>query len=112
MEPSIDTLKEVERRSRFAMQLENYLGPNYKEKVNKLREDLLYVIEKEKLVLLEIAYKSDLDISTISEFLRGYYTEVTGNYAKSKRPPRDNISLKTYKSIRNFVDKRLKNIGK
>lgn len=98
---------------RYEKQLIKSLGENYREKIKQLRIDLLKVIKSGNLTLLEVAYKSGLNISTVSEFLRGEDIQESVLWRKYSRrgkvkPQRDNISLKTYTLLKLFTDKRLK----
>jgi len=82
---------------RYQCQLKNAIGEDFKEKIEKLRKDLNYVIQEQGLVYIEVAYKADTHISTISDFCTG---------------KRKIISLNTYEKLKKFVDKRLEKLEK
>lgn len=100
-------------RKRFEVQLVEHLGKNYEEKVQDLRRRLISVMIEGDMTYLEAAYKSGTDISTLSNFIgnaHSFYKSDTLQSSSGKRtkPPRDNVSWKTYRLIKKFVDKRYK----
>ena len=99
---------------RFECLLLNELGESYLEKLDTLRKELSEIAESQNLTLLEIAYRCGLCVSTVGNFLQSK-TILREPMAMSNRPgrkkfrkPTGPISPKTYKRLRNYVDKKLK----
>jgi hypothetical protein len=95
---------------RFQRQLEKSLGLDFAIKIEILRKDLVKMAKKEDLCLMEIAFKADLCLSTVYDFLLGSGIEAhkqpLRRYDKrrKKNSHKSTMSLKTYKALRKFTD--------
>ena len=75
---------------RYINQLIKELGNDYLNKIEQLRWDLKLLMDENNYTKFKISIHTGLYIDTIDDFLVG----------------RNNISLKTYKLIKRFVDKK------
>lgn len=99
-------------RPRSELALIDELGADFLIKIHELRSDLLQVVKLDGSTIEEVSLKSGVNIATIMEFIRGnkvYRTNMLSEAGpRTTKPPRDNISKKTYDLLRKYTDKRLR----
>ena len=83
-------IKRVNPTQRYIKQLVNELGNDYLKKIEELRWELKLIMEEKNYAVFKISIGSGLYIDTIDDFLNG----------------RNNISLKTYKLLKHFINKK------
>jgi hypothetical protein len=75
---------------RYIKQLISELGDDYLNKILELRNKLIAVMSKNNYTTFKVSICTGLYIDTIDDFMQG----------------RNNISLKTYKAIKTFVNRK------